>query len=444
MDYSASRQHRLAFLEIDETARREISGLWSIVEGAIPEIMARFYAKMLAVPHLAAMLGTQQSRLVSVQTKHWERLFSGRFDDDYEQSIRRIGLVHHKIGLEPQWYIGGYAFVLNEIVRHLTRRHRINGAALGRKIEALNKVVMLDMDYAISVYQEVMIEDRQRRGERLGTAVTTFSAAVTASLGVAQQATDILSSNAATLDRATDQAFKISGNVSEAAERTSLNMQTSAAATEELAASIREIGQQVARSSDVAKTAVETASGTQTLIGNLLQQAMEIGQVVELISGIASQTNLLALNATIEAARAGEAGRGFAVVAAEVKELASQTAHATSQIGSKIESIQRATRDSTAGIGRITQVIEEVNVIAAAIASAVEEQTAVTTELAQTVQLTAEHTRSVVETLADLGRSTQAASAASVEVGSARDALGSQMARLRGDIDDFLATAKSA
>ena len=93
--------------------------------------------------------------------------------------------------------------------------------------------------------------------------------------------------------------------------------------------------------------------------------------MAELISNIAGQTNLLALNATIEAARAGEAGRGFAVVAAEVKDLASQTAEATKEIGTRISQIQSATKEAVEAIQGITATIEEVSVIATAIGSAI-------------------------------------------------------------------------
>jgi methyl-accepting chemotaxis protein len=108
-------------------------------------------------------------------------------------------------------------------------------------------------------------------------------------------------------------------------------VQTVATATEELASSVAEIGRQVGQSTKIAGQAVEEANRTNATIHGLSRAADKIGDVVKLISDIASQTNLLALNATIEAARAGDAGKGFAVVASEVKSLATETAKATQE-----------------------------------------------------------------------------------------------------------------
>jgi hypothetical protein len=101
------------------------------------------------------------------------------------------------------------------------------------------------------------------------------------------------------------------------------------------------------------RAALYKAAQTNATVEMLDRAANRIGEVVKMISAIASQTNLLALNATIEAARAGDAGRGFAVVASEVKSLASQTAKATDEISNHISGMQGATQESVAAIKEI-------------------------------------------------------------------------------------------
>ena len=103
--------------------------------------------------------------------------------------------------------------------------------------------------------------------------------------------------------------------------------------------------------------------------------------------------------ARLRVARAGEAGKGFAVVANEVKELAKETAKATEDISQKIEAIQEDTRGAVEAIGRIGQIINEINSIQNTIASAVEEQTATTNEIGRSVTEAATGTAEIAHTI---------------------------------------------
>lgn len=91
----------------------------------------------------------------------------------------------------------------------------------------------------------------------------------------------------------------------------------------------------------------------------LVDNAIHIGKIVEVIDTIANQTNMLALNASIEAARAGEHGRGFAVVAGEVKKLADQSSKSAQQITSYVVSIQEGIQNAVQSMEHGTREVAE-------------------------------------------------------------------------------------
>jgi methyl-accepting chemotaxis protein len=206
------------------------------------------------------------------------------------------------------------------------------------------------------------------------------------------------------------------------------NAQTVASAAEQLAASIREIGAQVGQSSASVGKAVEAGRETRATIEALNEKVGRIGMVADMISDIAAKTNLLALNATIEAARAGDAGKGFAVVASEVKQLASQTARSTEEIGRHLGEVRAATAASVTVVGRIERTIGEIDAISGSIAAAVEEQGAATSEIARSVAETASAahvmTSRIAEVSSEAERTGRQAESVHVEISGLATAVG--------------------
>ena len=195
-----------------------------------------------------------------------------------------------------------------------------------------------------------------------------------------------------------------SQGVAAAAEQALANASAVSSAAEELSASIREIGGQASRSSQITHVAVRDSANAREAIVSLSEVVAKISEVTKLIGDIAGKTNLLALNATIESARAGEAGKGFAVVANEVKSLAMQTARSTDDINRQIIDVQNATNSAVDAVGKINERIREIEEISAGIATAVEEQGSATSEIARNVSQTADAARVVAVRIAEVSR----------------------------------------
>ncbi len=367
------------------------------------------------------------------------------------------------IGVALALALGALVFVLTGVTAPLSRlttaMRDVSGGNLKTTIpspDARNEIG--DMARALIIFrdnlaeaarlraEQVEIEKRaveRARQERHALANTFESSVGELAKAFARSSSEIADAArnlSATAEETSRQAQVVTGAADEAAS----NVQSVAAGAEELHASIREISSQVAHSASIADTASADARKTSENIAELSTSAQQIGEVVQLINEIAAQTNLLALNATIEAQRAGDAGRGFAVVALEVKQLASQTANATSQIGSKISQIQGAVQDTVKAVTRIISTIESLRGSTTSIATAVEQQGAATGEIAANTQRAAEGTNDVTSNISGVGSAAETTGAASSQLMGLSAGLSEQAVRLQREVGSLVQNLRAA
>ncbi|WP_395331374.1 methyl-accepting chemotaxis protein [Novosphingobium sp. BL-8H] len=374
---------RVNIAPLDEANYRHFPKLCAAMRKHARKALAKLYTRIEATPELSRLLPTSavRERASNAQYEHWIKLFSNRFDGEARARSEKIGEIHARVGLTPDYYVSSYAMVLEEVITAMMTGRLItplSSRAAGHAIATLVKASMQDMQIALNTYFVHEALDRDRALGTMSDAMEQVAHGnLQAELGGLPPAFEKLAIDfhemrrrigALVLDITdSSESVKVSAQeISAAANDLAFRTESQAATIARVAEGIREVtgaigttadnaGQVNASVSEVAHHARHGGTVMESAVvamDKIKTSSAEIASIIDVIEAIAFQTNLLALNAGVEAARAGEAGKGFAVVATEVRALAHRTTESANNIKNLIT---KSTQDVHEGVDLVAQ-----------------------------------------------------------------------------------------
>jgi nitrogen fixation negative regulator NifL len=151
----ADFDERKAFLELGERDAEVLRRIGRTLAPACSRLVDRFYEHLLAFPGTRRLLSdpAMVERLKRAQARYFDRLLGGEYGPGYAEDRLRVGTTHYRIGLEPRWYLGAYAFYLRLLLPEIWRVAGADWSQASAAFEALLKAVFLDIGLAVDSYR---------------------------------------------------------------------------------------------------------------------------------------------------------------------------------------------------------------------------------------------------------------------------------------------------
>ena len=489
------RKDFIDFTPQDESLLKE---LLPVIQANADRIVDGFYNNVERYSQLLTIIescGSSTERLRAAQKQYLLELFEGDYGAEYVERRLLIGVVHNRIGLTPDWYLGSYSTYYQLIVPMIQRRFRFNPAKATRAILAVNKILSFDSQLAIETYIHAVMQDlksvsmskgdieqsvvkyrtfieKVAKGDlsqrvevhgdddmsQLGRQLNSMTENLSA---MAQQTT---SSSEILSETITGMMGAVSSHSSAAIEQSAAVNETTStleeiraisAQTQEKAKSLGDSAERTQAEGEKGMLAVElTATGMASIrekvegiaenILALSEQTQQIGEITDTVNNLSHQLKMLALNASIEAAKAGESGKGFAVVAAEVKDLAEQSQQATEQVHKILQEIQRATdkavmvtEEGGKGVDQGMKLVEESGSAVRKLSEVIRETATASQQIVISVRQEAQGIDQIFSAMQEINKATNQFLDATQQTKSAGDKLGEVAADMRTSISSY-------